>query len=398
MIALARILGLIVFALALLTFIRLPSGPLLYLTGLKMLAGAITPILALVGGVTLCLAGYAWDLPAFLLGLAGLILATSHVAMVTRPHRGFEAAFGPEWQQRISGSVRSRWRQHRYWPPRLHADEVPWQRDVVVGTNAETGVSLRADLWLPPEATLRTGSGVIYLHGSGWHFLSKDFLTRPFFRYLARQGYVVMDLAYTLAPVAGLKDMVGEVRRAIAWMKIHGPEMGVSEDRIILMGASAGAHLALLTAYTLGHPGFGITGGEGEVAVRGVVSYYGVSDLAAAHRYLQRIPSIGSGALRMMERMGVLAKAPSILGAAEAIPSLMRGLPSQKAADYDLGSPIYHAGPRCPPTLQIQGAHDFGVEVSQSRQLHAALRRAGVPALYVELPCTEHAFDLFVAE
>ena len=310
MISLERNLGLIVFALALLTFIRLPSGPLLYLTGLKMLAGAITPILVLVGEAASCLAGYARDLPAFLLGLVGLILATSHVAMVTRPHRGFEEAFGPAWQQQISGSVRSRWRQHRYWPPRLHADEVPWQRDVVVGTNPETGESLNADLWLPPEGILRTGLGVIYLHGSGWHFLSKDVLTRPFFRYLARQGHVVMDLAYTLAPIAGLKDMVGDVRRAIAWMKIHGPEMGVSEDRIILMGASAGAHLALLTAYTLGHPAFGITGGEGEVAVGGIVSYYGVSDLAVAHRYLQRIPSIGSGAIRMMERTVILANPP----------------------------------------------------------------------------------------
>jgi len=50
----------------------------------------------------------------------------------------------------------------------------------------------------------------------------------------------------------------------------------------------------------------------------------------------------------------------------------MRGLPAQKAAEYDLGSPIHHAGPRCPPMLLIQGAHHFGVEVSQSRQLHAA--------------------------
>ena len=41
----------------------------------------------------------------------------------------------------------------------------------------------------------------------------KDVGTRRFFRHLAGQGHVVMDVAYTLAPRAQLRAMVADVDR-----------------------------------------------------------------------------------------------------------------------------------------------------------------------------------------
>jgi acetyl esterase/lipase len=58
-----------------------------------------------------------------------------------------------------------------------------------------------------------------------------------------------------------------------------------------------------------------------------------------------------------------------------------------------LGSPLYHAGNGCPPTLQIFAEEDFIIHPSHGRRLHEKLQAAGVTSLYVEYPHTVHAFD-----
>ena len=42
----------------------------------------------------------------------------------------------------------------------------------------------------------------------------KDFGTRPFFRQLVSQGYVIMDVSYRLCPEVGIEDMVGDMKNA----------------------------------------------------------------------------------------------------------------------------------------------------------------------------------------
>ena len=59
-----------------------------------------------------------------------------------------------------------------------------------------------------------------------------------------------------------------------------------------------------------------------------------------------------------------------------------------------LFSPIADSGPGCPPTMLIHGAHDRAVPVADSRRMLEMLRRHGVPAVFVELPMINHAFDL----
>ena len=65
-----------------------------------------------------------------------------------------------------------------------------------------------------------------------------------------------MDVAYSLAPGADLNRMLGDVKQAIVWMKTHALEYKINPDRIVLMGVSGGAHLALLAAYAPDHPAF----------------------------------------------------------------------------------------------------------------------------------------------
>jgi acetyl esterase/lipase len=113
---------------------------------------------------------------------------------------------------------------------------------------------LLADIWQPPAGVEPSGTAIVYLHGSAWYLWDKDCGTRPFFRRLAAQGHVVMDVAYRLCPEVDVVGMVGDAKRAVAWMKANAARLGVNPQRVVLMGASAGGHVALLAAYGSDQP------------------------------------------------------------------------------------------------------------------------------------------------
>jgi acetyl esterase/lipase len=270
----------------------------------------------------------------------------------------------------------------------------------------ETGDPLLCDIWQPPDGVPHTGIGVIYLHGSAWHYLDKDVGTRRFFRQLAGQGHVVMDVAYSLAPRAQLRAMVADVKRAIAWSKTHAAAYGADPERIVLAGGSSGGHLALLSAYTPNHPELEPADVDVDTSVRAVISCYGMPDLRTSYDYFRDFPStLPSGQTRLgrwcRDRMEAAFRRTrffppygQLIDTPDCVPSLMGGTPAEVPELYDLGSPINHVGPHCPPTLLLQGAHDSGAMAPDVRRLHRALRQAGVPSVYVEFPDTEHAFDL----
>jgi acetyl esterase/lipase len=404
---LSRILSYLSALLSALTLVRLKGRWTSMDVGMpKLLAGAWTPFLALVGGLGALLGLACKDSQAVLVGLFGAAVAARHVIRVIEPHEGFARAFGPDWEARIPPGLRARMLRGRYTLLPTDPPLGSWQRDVIFGTHVETGHPLLCDLWQPLDGVPRTRLGIIYLHGSAWHYIDKDMGTRRFFRHLAGQGHVVMDVAYTLAPRARLRAMVADVKRAIAWMKANAAEYGVNPERIVLVGGSSGGHLALLTAYTPNHPELQPSDVDADTSVRAVVSYYGLPDLRASHDYFQANPgSFPSGDTRLgrlfvdgveslFRRMRILPSYGKFVTQLGLVSGLCGGIPAEVPELYDLGSPVNHVGPHCPPTLLLQGADDMGGMVPDVRRLHRALCEAGVASVYVEFPDTDHAFDL----
>jgi len=265
-----------------------PSGKLAllaaYFAVIKAMAGALSPLLVPLGALLGLRIWRRGERGTALAALAGSALAADHVARVIAPHDAFAQAFGAGWEAHIPAHLRARFRSRR-WPARPPGGPPPRHRPDIPFATWPDGTPLLCDLWLPPAGVEPTGLGLIYLHGSAWHYIDKDVGTRPFFRALARQGHVVMDVAYTLSPRATMQVMVGDVKRAIAWLKEEGSTYGVDPERIVLTGGSAGGHLALLAAYTPNDPDLQPAGLAGDTSVAGVVAYYGFADLAATHRY-----------------------------------------------------------------------------------------------------------------
>jgi acetyl esterase/lipase len=378
----------------------------------KVLAGSLAPLWAFLGILGSLAALWRRDWLAAVTGLFAIGVSARHISQVTKSRDDlFTQAFGLNWQRSIPSSIQPRLLPRR-WPPNLPDPKagVRWQRNIVFGQWPSSGEPLLCDLWQPPKEVTPSGLGLIYIHGSAWHFCDKDFLTRPFFRHLAWQGHTIMDIAYTMAPKAELFGMVGDVKRAIGWLKANSNQLEVDSDHIVLMGGSAGGHLALLAAYTPNHSTFEPIELPTDTSVRAVVCYYGFSDMVDTYDYLKPESGLGSEqAYRwlntiaipfssVMRRIRFLPEYANWTGPELWIPDIMGGSPEELPEKYQLASPLSHVSPDCPPTLFIQGAHDFGGMVRQIKHLNRALRDAGVLSVYFELPDTDHGFDLILPQ
>ena len=233
-------------------------------------------------------------------------------------------------------------------------------RDVSFATSG--GETLTMDIYHPPLADSRRAvlPVIVQVYGGAWQRGEpSDF--SGFAAYFAARGYVVFALDYRHAPVHRFPAQLDDVRTALAWIGAHSAQYGADTSRMILLGRSAGAHLAMLAAYAPGAP-----------AVRGVVSLYGPVDLAEGYR---RPPSPDPLDVRAIER------------------AFLGGTPDDMPDRYRDASPVAYASQRQPPTLLIYGGRDHIVESRFGRQLRDSLRGAGNTVVHVEIPWAEHAFD-----
>ncbi len=414
--------------------LRVRSARGLILRGLKSFSEGLSPFLAVTGAASAALALLLRAPLAFLAGAAGALLQIRYIRWVTRPHHAFEDYFGKGWQDQLAEQLTPQQReallQQRWkWRMPRPVSKPVWERDmvyhVVPGENGAPDLPLHCDLWLPPESIPATGLAILYVHGGGYYTTAKDFGTRAFFSHLVSQGHMAMDINYRLGPQATLFEMLADVQHAVAWLKENAVLFGADSERVVLAGGSAGAHLALMAAYAHGAPR--LTPPDlldSDLSVHAVVSYYGVVDLAAAYHRMQTLFTsmirrpVPEGLLdRPVIRRAVDAAAwvrgvePQALrmylyqnqtvlstGLEAAMTRLIGGSPDEIPDIYQLVSPLNYIGAGCPATLLFQGAHDYLLPVSATRKLHARLRAAGVPSVYVELPQTEHTFDQFLPQ
>jgi acetyl esterase/lipase len=130
---------------------------------------------------------------------------------------------------------------------------------------------LELDLYLP---AVDGAPVVLFAHGGGWRAGSRAMFVPHVsaddsFGRIVDAGFAVVSVDYRLSGEARFPAQVDDVRAALAWVRASGNEYGFDGSRVVLWGESAGATLASLVAL------------EPESGVRGVVDWYGPSDLLA---------------------------------------------------------------------------------------------------------------------
>ena len=223
---------------------RAPRGFMLWFP--KLLAGALAPVTAITGAVS-ALHGLVLGAPlTALLGIFSAVLSALYVRRVTAPHDGFDRAFGPDWRSRIAPDLAARMLARR-WQGRLPAGSEPRvDRDLAFWTLPGSGRKLLCDLWRvrPPASVPPAWHLYISTAAPGRYSIRMSARGRSFVTWLG-QGHVVMDVAYRLSPETAIPGMVGDVKRAIAWMKCNAARYGASPDKIVIGGGSAGGHISL---------------------------------------------------------------------------------------------------------------------------------------------------------
>jgi acetyl esterase/lipase len=239
---------------------------------------------------------------------------------------------------------------------------------------------LQLDLWVPDSPA--PAPLVVYVHGGGFMFGDRRYLPetlRPgqLFEALVAAGLAVATIDYRHALEAPFPAQLHDAKAAVRYLRAHAQDLGISTERIGVMGESAGAHIAALVGLTAHRPDLegphGVVGPSSAVDV--VVDWYGPADLGTMPR-VQLPPAIA-------------AKLPPEM-ATPPEEHLTRGLEGAALAD---ASPVTHVTAGAPPFLLVHGTADWLVPYAQSEQLAAALRDAGVPVDLVPVEGAEHIFD-----
>src|SRR5436190_20458951 len=123
----------------------------------------------------------------------------------------------------------------------LLAAESKIQRDIAYAQPQNERQTL--DLYAPASGT--DHPIVVWIHGGGWRQGDKRGVEQKPQAFVDK-GLVFVSINYRFVPQVTVKEMTGDVAKAIRWAHDHAKEFGGNPNSIFVMGHSAGAHLAAL--------------------------------------------------------------------------------------------------------------------------------------------------------
>lgn len=231
---------------------------------------------------------------------------------------------------------------------------------------------LTLDLYLPPRRPAGSRAPlVLYVHGGAWRAghsrAAGAFADFPsVLASLASRGFVVASVNYRLSGEARFPAAADDLRAALRFLLDQEARFGIDRRRVVLWGASAGAHLAALVATQCRRADAPPPNGTGGDCVAGVVSWYGIFDLAT------------------LERPDQAAASPTA--------AFLGCNPRECAALAAEASPVTYVGRDSPPFLLLHGLADQIVAPDQSRAMESRLRAAGVDVRAKYLPGAGHSW------
>ena len=132
------------------------------------------------------------------------------------------------------------------------------------------------DLVIPKGDNVPSGM-ILYVHGGGWHGGDKEIYTDTL-KSNAKRGYISAAINYRYADGkrATCEEILDDIDSALKTVKSICAEKGITVDKVMLTGGSAGGHLSLMYAYARVE--------TAPITPVAVVSYSGPTDLTDPNR------------------------------------------------------------------------------------------------------------------
>jgi arylformamidase len=200
---------------------------------------------------------------------------------------------------------------------------------------------------------------LLFVHGGGWSIGDKSQAAGNKAVWANSKGWAFASANYRLVPQATVEQQAADVASAIAWLRTNAAREGLDPDRIVLMGHSAGAHLAALVGTD---PQYLKTAGVQLSAVKGVVLLDGAG---------YDVPTQASAEMNIVKPMYDAAFGTD---------------PKRQAAL----SPTRHAAAPNVARWLILPTERRRDSQAQSKGLAEALNRAGLSATVVAVPGESH--------
>lgn len=201
------------------------------------------------------------------------------------------------------------------------------------------------DVHLPEGRSSEFTKSLILIHGGGWNGGSKSDFRSYIDSFKKRMpDYAVFNIDYRLVNNGNIfPSQENDVKTAIDHIAANAEGYGVNSNSFVLLGASAGGHLALLHTYKTSDP-----------RVRAVIDFFGPTDLTAMYK-------------KPWHPMVVYA-----------LKMITGTTPDANIEIYRQSSPVNFISSASAPTLIFHGEKDQIVDISQSRILKQKLEKAGV--------------------
>lgn len=226
------------------------------------------------------------------------------------------------------------------------------------------------ELSLPEGPAEKKFPVVVSIHGGFWKdkYDHSDFTDLD--KQLVANGLATWNIEYRrVGPSGGGYPRTFEdVTNAVNYLTTLAKDHPLDLDRVVVIGHSAGGHLALWAASRYQHQADEL-GQPVQINFTGVVSMAGVTDLEAMWVDQQPLP--------MMK---------------DIVPNFMGALPAEAPDRYRLASPI-DLVPIKTKTVLVHGTSDDKVPVELSQSYYQKAQAAGDSVQLVELPGVGH-FDL----
>jgi len=226
--------------------------------------------------------------------------------------------------------------------------------NVSYGTNSQQ----KMDVYLPATRSTTDTKVMIMIHGGAWNSGDKTDFNEYVDSLKKREPtYAIFNINYRLANVSDLFPAQElDVRAAVDFIYNKRQEYKIS-DKFVLVGASAGAHLALLQGYKYSTP----------VKPKAIIDFFGPTDLVDMYN-----------------------NPPNAL--VQPLLVAVTGVTPTANTLYTQSSPINFISSQSPPTMILHGGTDIVVAPSQSVLLDTRLQTAGIIHQYFFYPTEGHGW------
>ncbi|MBX3433266.1 MAG: alpha/beta hydrolase [Pirellulales bacterium] len=242
--------------------------------------------------------------------------------------------------------------------PRWIPDSVEFLGDVpYAGTD---NPRQKLDLLLPRTESNDPLPVVVFIHGGAWLAGDKRADLRQALPYAESGQYAAASIGYRLSGEAKWPAQIHDCKAAIRWLRANAPQHRLDPQRIGVVGASAGGHLAA------------VLGTSGDVeAMEGTIGPH----VDATSRVACVVDLFGPTDFLQMNRTA-LAGARFDHDGPDAPGALLIGGPIQDNKEkVAAANPMTYVTPDDAPFLIVHGTRDPLVPFNQSELLHQALRQ-----------------------